>query len=53
MEYVEMQDIRKLEKHCIRSGIVYSDWNGKSNMNGKKGSNGEMGVLVPTLFHWS
>ena len=27
---------KKLEKHCIWSGIVYSDRNGKSNMNGEK-----------------
>ena len=27
-----MQDIWKLEKYCIWSGIVYSDWNGKNNM---------------------
>ena len=47
-----MQDIWKLDEHCIWSGIVYSDQNGKNNMNGKrKGSNGEMGMLVPTLFH--
>ena len=25
-----MQDIWKLEKHCIWSGIVYSDHNGKT-----------------------
>ena len=31
-----MQDIWKLEKYCIWSGIVYSDRNGKNNMNGKK-----------------
>ena len=31
-----MQDIQKLENHCIWSGIVYSDRNGKNNMNGKK-----------------
>ena len=30
-----MQGIQKLEKHYIWSGIVYSDWNGKNNMNGK------------------
>ena len=24
-----MQDIQELEKHCIWSGIVYSDHNGK------------------------
>ena len=29
---MEMQDIWKLEKHCIWSGIVYSDRNGKNNM---------------------
>ena len=27
-----MQDIWKLEKHCIWSGIVSSDRNGKSDM---------------------
>ena len=27
-----MQDIWKLEKHCIWSGIVYSDRTGKNNM---------------------
>ena len=27
-----MQDIWKLEKHCIWSGIVDSDQNGKNNM---------------------
>ena len=27
-----MQDIWKLEKHCIWSGIVYSDQSGKNNM---------------------
>ena len=25
---MRMQDIWKLEKHCIWSGIVYSDYNG-------------------------
>ena len=27
-----MQDIQTLEKHCVWSGIVYSDQNGKNNM---------------------
>ena len=31
-----MQDICKLDEHCIWSGIVYSDQNGKNNMNGKR-----------------
>ena len=35
-EYVEMQDIWKLGKDCIWSGIVYSDWHGKNNMNGER-----------------
>ena len=27
-----MQDSQELGKHCIWLGIVYSDWNGKNNM---------------------
>ena len=60
-----MQDIWKWEKHCIWSGIVYSDHNGKTTYSGQfvaqltlcivclmgNGSDGEMGMLVPTLFH--
>ena len=49
----ELLKRKKMEKHCIWSGIVYSDRNGKNNINEKKVPDGEMGVLVPTLFHWS
>ena len=54
-EYMIMQDNQELEmKHCIWSGIVDSDLKrNKDNDIFKRGSDGEVGMLVPTIFHWS
>ena len=47
-EYVEMHDIGTLKKK-IFAGIVHSDW----QQHEWEKVHDEMGVLVPTLFHWS
>ena len=49
-----MQDIQELKNHCIWSGIIDSDLKGNKDKDTfKRGLDGEMGMLVPTLFHWS
>ena len=51
---MEMQDIWKLKKKNIVFGqglFTLTEW--QKEHEWENGSDGEMGVLVPTLFHWS